>query len=85
MSINILLITTRKLKEEINKQDYYEKLHFKHYETINIFKKIIDQFTQIIKYIKDSDSEIERLCSENLRLKSELIKVQLELVEYKKK
>ena len=45
----------------------------------------VENLNDIAKYIKNSDEEIERLGSVNNHLNSELLKIQLELLEYKKK
>jgi len=85
MPVNILQITIQKLKEEINRRDYYDNFNFKLLDTNAIFNKIIENLNEISKYIKNSDEEIERLGSENNRLNSELVKIHLELLEYKKR
>ena len=85
MPVNILQITIQKLKEEINRRDFYDNFNFKLLDTNAIFNKIIENLNEISKYIKNSDEEIERLGSENNRLNYELVKIHLELLEYKKR
>lgn len=74
---NILSVIIQKLVDKIEKREY-QSLH-------NIFNEIEIQFKNTIKYIKDTEEEITRLNKDNNRLNSELIKIQLELIEYKKK
>ena len=85
MPVNILQITIQNLIKEINRRDYYDNFNFKLLDTNAIFNKIVENLNDIAKYIKNSDEEIERLGSVNNHLNSELLKIQLELLEYKKK
>lgn len=85
MPVNVQYITIKNLIEEINRRDFYSNLNFHILDTNTILNKIVAILNDVAQYIKNCDEEIERLASENSSLKSDLIKIQLELLEYKNK
>ena len=46
MPVNILQITIQKLKEEINRRDFYDNFNFKLLDTNAIFNKIVENLVK---------------------------------------
>ena len=76
MSINILSVKVKQL---------IDKIEIDSTKNNTIFVEILEQLKNVLQYIKYSDIEITRLNNENTKLNSDLVKIQLELLEYKNK
>ena len=83
MPKNILSVIIQNLINRISKKEFFINSQFIILDTNKLLEEILKQLNFVLKYIKDSEEEITRLNNDNSRLNSELVKVQLELMEYR--
>lgn len=83
MPKNILSVIIQNFINRISKKEFFVNYQFIISDTNKLLDEILIQLNHVLKYIKDSEEEITRLNNDNSRLNSELVKVQLELMEYR--